>query len=63
MGTIMPEGERIRQAVKWISAERQADETRPFGPLIEEAARRFNLSPKEDEYLRAFYRRGGFEEG
>jgi hypothetical protein len=63
MGTIVPEGQRIRQAIKWISAERQADESRSFGPLIVEAAQRFNLSPKEEEDLRGFYRGAGREGG
>jgi len=58
MPTIMPEGENIRKAIKWISAERQ-ESNRPFSVLIEEAALRFNLSPKEEEYLRIFYEQEG----
>ena len=55
MATIQPKGERLRQAVKWISENRKEDETRPIYLLIEMAAQQFNLSPKEEEYLRAFY--------
>jgi len=56
MATVLPEGEKIRQAVKWISAERLEDEDKPLSMLIRQAARRFNLSPKEEEYLVSFYR-------
>jgi len=56
MATIMPEGERVRQAVKWISAEILEDEGKPIGKLVQEAALRFNLSPKEEMELAHFYR-------
>jgi len=56
MTTILPEGEKIRQAVKWISAERLEDEKKPLSTLIGQAALKFNLSPKDEEYLNGFYR-------
>ncbi len=59
MTTIMPEGEKIRKAVKWISAERQSGNKEPLTVLIEKAALLFNLSPKEEEYLRIFYEQEG----
>ena len=55
MATIQPKGEKLRQAVKWISAERQEDENKAIRQLIQEAALRFNLSPKDEEFLRSFY--------
>ncbi|MFO7459618.1 MAG: hypothetical protein R6X07_03275 [Desulfatiglandales bacterium] len=55
MATIMPEGERVRQAVKWIAAEKTEDDSRPIRKLIQEAAMRFNLSPKEEMELNHFY--------
>ncbi len=58
MPTIIPESERIRKAIKWISAERQ-NSNEPFSVLIEKAALHFNLSPKEEEYLRIFYEQEG----
>jgi hypothetical protein len=54
MTTIQPDGEMIRKAVKWISAERQADPTKAQHQLIEAAAMQFNLSPKEVTYLSSF---------
>ena len=56
MATVMPEGERVRQAVKWISAETTEDPSKPLQKLVQEAARRFNLSPKEEIELAHFYR-------
>jgi hypothetical protein len=55
MPTILPEGEKIRQAVKWISDERLEDENKPLSMLIGQACRKFNLSPKDEEYLNGFY--------
>lgn len=55
MATIMPEGEKVRQALKWISAEKREDEAKPLKKLIQEAAMRFNLSPKEEVALTHFY--------
>jgi hypothetical protein len=57
MATIQPQGENIRQAVKWISAELQEDPSKRVQKLIQEAALRFNLSPLEEEYLVSFYRK------
>jgi hypothetical protein len=56
MATIQPKGEKIRQAVKWISGELQEDEKKSIQKLVQQAALRFNLSPAEEEYLVGFYR-------
>ena len=58
MATIQPKGERVRQAIRWISSERQVDENKSIIPLIEEAVFRFNLSPKEEEFMRSFFQDG-----
>ena len=50
MTTIMPEGKRIRDAVKWIS-EHRGENDLPLVHLVQKAATRFNLSPKEELYL------------
>jgi len=54
MTTILPDGEMIRKAVKWISEERLSDSSKKHRQLIGEAAIHFNLSPKEVEYLDNF---------
>lgn len=55
MATIQPKGENIRQAIKWISCERLEAEGKSLTLLIQEATPRFNLSPKDEEFLVAFY--------
>jgi len=54
MTTIQPDGEMIRKAVRWISEERQTDQSKNHQQLIEAAALRFNLSPVEVEHLSNF---------
>ncbi len=58
MATIMPEGEAIRKAVKWISDHLQDDPNKSVPKLINEAIMRFDLSPKEAEFLTGFFRQG-----
>ena len=63
MATIQPKGEKVRQAVKWISENLKDDETKPLGALIREASKQFNLSPKEESFLTAFYEENPDEGG
>lgn len=49
MTTIMPEQKRIKDALKWLGEQDQ--ETQEIGRLIAEAGFKFNLTPKEEEYL------------
>ncbi|MES0363851.1 MAG: hypothetical protein ABUK14_07870 [Desulfobacteria bacterium] len=55
--SIVPEGENARKAIKWISDKRQyePDECGPVHSMIEQAARRFDLSPKDQEFLIRFF--------
>jgi hypothetical protein len=55
MATIQPEGKNVRQAIKWISENLKENETLTPIRLIEEAGARFNLSPKDEDFLRSFY--------
>lgn len=54
MTTILPEGEEIRKAVKWISEMRQDDPQARIEKLIEDACIKFDLSPIEAEFLSRF---------
>ena len=56
MASMQPKGEKIRNAVKWISQSLQEDPAKPLRKLIEEACQKFNLSPLDEESLVAFYR-------
>lgn len=63
MSTIQPKGENIRQAIRWIGDIHVGDDTKTYYDLIGEAAQRFNLSPKEEEFLRGFYKQEGTAQG
>jgi hypothetical protein len=56
MATIMPKGEKLKQAVTWISGMLKEDENATIPLLIEKAALQFNLSPKDEDFLRSFYK-------
>jgi hypothetical protein len=58
MAAILPEGEELRRAVKWISGEMRANPDKTFQKLVNDAVFQFDLSPKDAEYLIAFYRKG-----
>ncbi len=57
MTTIMPEGEDIRRAVKWISSRRKEDPGMPLSRLIEEASFQFDLSPLDQDFLAGFFQK------
>jgi hypothetical protein len=44
--TLLPRGEALRRAVRWLSEEGRHD-----AAAIEEAAIRFDLSPLEEDFL------------
>jgi hypothetical protein len=47
MATIMPEGESMRKAVKWVDESRQSDPGKKMAGLIHEACVKFDLSPPQ----------------
>jgi len=61
MATVMPEGEAIRKAVKWISSEMEASPDKTRKELLNEAVMRFDLSPKDADFLLEFYRKADQE--
>ena len=56
--SIRPEGESVRKAIKWISEKQQyePEDCGPISSMIDRAARRFDLSPKDQEFLFRFFR-------
>lgn len=46
-----PEGDALRRAMKWLSDRRLEDPKAPRAQLVNEAAQRFDLSPREEEFL------------
>ncbi len=55
MSTIMPKDEGLRKAVKWISEKLQNDPEASLMKLIGEASFKFDLSPKDGQFLMNFY--------
>ncbi len=52
--SILPEGEQLRRAVKWISDERLENSGVTLSKLIDEACLKFDLPPKDGETLIRF---------
>lgn len=59
MKDMMPEGEALRKAVKWISQRREEPDCPPLYRLVEEACLKFNLSPTDAEFLLRFLKGEG----
>ncbi len=51
MSDLQPKGEPLRNAVRWLSEQR-----RYTASAIAEAARRFDLSPSEEQFLLRHFR-------
>lgn len=48
---VQPEGEAIRKAVQWVGEERKANPGRDLNRLVEEASRKYDLSPADADFL------------
>lgn len=55
MTTIMPQSELTRKAIAWICEEKERGD-KTVAALIEEAAMRFNLGPKDVEFMTRFFK-------
>jgi hypothetical protein len=56
MTTMMPEGEDLRKATRWITEERAADPKKTVKDLIDGACLKFDLSPLDAEFIERFVR-------
>ena len=54
MSTILPQGEKLKQAVQWISEKRKEKPDINLIKLVDDASFRFDLSPKDSEFLLRF---------
>ena len=54
--SIQPQGENIRNAVKWISEKQKYEIQTNAKILAQKACAKFDLSPKEAEFLERFVR-------
>jgi hypothetical protein len=57
MHDLLPEGDDLRRAVKWVSSHLQEDPDQPVQPLVQEAIFKFDLSPRDAEFLVGFFGR------
>lgn len=57
MSELTPQGENVRKAVKWISDKRQyeSETCGPLARLVEQASHKFDLSPKDQDFLFRFF--------
>jgi hypothetical protein len=53
--SILPEGEQLRRAIKWISDERLDNPKASLSGLIGDACLKFDLPPKDAEFLLHFF--------
>ena len=58
---ILPEGEQLRRAIKWISDERLEKPGVDLFSLIEAACLKFDLTPKDEEFLIRYMTEKGSE--
>jgi len=61
--TVMPEAGAVRKAVQWVSKTREDGAKFPLATLIEQASIRFNLSPKDCDFLTRFFSEQQASEG
>jgi hypothetical protein len=53
--SILPEGEQLRKAIKWVSDKRLDNPEAGLSGLVQEACLKFDLSPKDTEVLFNFF--------
>ncbi|MFH2092004.1 MAG: hypothetical protein ABIJ31_06545 [Pseudomonadota bacterium] len=54
MSTIQPQGDKLKKAVQWLSERRTQNPDINLSKLADEASFRFDLSPKDSEFLLKF---------
>ncbi|THB77333.1 MAG: hypothetical protein D3926_15705 [Desulfobacteraceae bacterium] len=54
MSTLQPQGDKLRNAVKWISEKRKENPGINLMQLVDETSLKYDLSPKDSEFLIRF---------
>jgi hypothetical protein len=57
MTTVIPESEALKRAIKWVSNYLKEDPDTEKFSLIQDAVLRFDLSPRDEQFLYNFYRK------
>jgi hypothetical protein len=47
----------VKKAIEWISAQRKVEPDKPLTSLIDEAVFKFDLPPKDSQFLYSFYKK------
>jgi hypothetical protein len=55
MRDLLPDGEDLRRAVRWVSGSLQENPDQPVQRLVQEAVFKFDLSPKDADFLIMFF--------
>ena len=53
--SVIPEGKKLRKAIKWVSDERLRKPGAGLASLISDACVKFDLPPKDAEFLMRFF--------
>ncbi len=54
--SIFPQGDNLKNAIKWISEEKTTDTEIPLNTLINKACLKFDLPPNDSEFLMRFFK-------
>ena len=57
--SVQPEGEELRKATKWISDQLRYESNVSLTKAIEQASVKFDLTPKDAEFLTRFFSEKG----
>ncbi len=57
MHDLLPDGEDLRRAVRWISGNIRENPDSPVQPFVQEAIFKFDLSPRDADFLIGFFSR------
>ncbi len=58
MSNAQPQGDALKKAIEWVSEQRQKSPDTSVTQLANDAALRFDLSPKDSEFLLRFVKQG-----
>ncbi len=54
MGTLQPQGEKLRKAVQWVSDKKKKNPGISIMSLVDQAGIQFDLTPEDSEFLSRF---------
>ncbi|MDT8378519.1 MAG: hypothetical protein RQ739_06460 [Desulfotignum sp.] len=57
MSNVQPQGEALKKAIQWISEQRRKKPDASVVKLANDAALKFDLSPKDSEFLLRFVKK------